>query len=133
MRAMLMSRCCHPRKIEKGKNPIVTDGGAMQRRTGETFVKWAKRVNLEIHEENYKAITCPTNPEDVNQFICCGRDNKAYFADQQYDNEIFINAERWRMTLTQFLVRSGRYVGNKITKQYVDEFHFTEEVRAKTA
>ena len=35
------------------------------------------------------------------------------------------------MTLTQFLVRSGRYVGNKITKQYVDEFHFTEEVRAK--
>ena len=37
------------------------------------------------------------------------------------------------MTLTQFLVRSGRYVGNKITKQYVDEFHFTEEVRAKTA
>ena len=26
--------------------------------------------------------------------------------------------------------RSGRYVGNKITKQYVDEFHFTEEVRA---
>ena len=36
------------------------------------------------------------------------------------------------MTLTQFLVRSGRYVGNKITKQYVDEFHFTEEVRAKT-
>ena len=71
------------RKIEKGKNPIVTDGGAMQRRTGETFVKWAKRINLEIHEENYKAITCPTNPEDVNQFICCGRDNKAYFADQQ--------------------------------------------------
>ena len=39
------------RKIEKGKNPIVTDGGAMQRRTGETFVKWAKRINLEIHEE----------------------------------------------------------------------------------
>ena len=35
------------------------------------------------------------------------------------------------MTLTQFLVRSGRYVGNKITKQYVDEFHFTEEVRAQ--
>ena len=33
---------------------------------------------------SYKAITCPTNPEDVNQFICCGRDNKAYFADQQY-------------------------------------------------
>ena len=27
---------------------------------------------------SYKAITCPTNPEDVNQFICCGRDNKAY-------------------------------------------------------
>ena len=74
----MLSRYCHPRKIEKGKNPIVTDGGAMQRRTGETFVKWAKRVNLEIHEENYKAITCPTNPEDVNQFICCGRDNKAY-------------------------------------------------------
>ena len=39
------------KKIEKGKNPIVTDGGAMQRRTGETFVKWAKRINLEIHEE----------------------------------------------------------------------------------
>ena len=51
LRARLLSRCCHPRKIEKGKNPIVTDGGAMQRRTGETFVKWAKRINLEIHEE----------------------------------------------------------------------------------
>ena len=47
----MLSRYCHPRKIEKGKNPIVTDGGAMQRRTGETFVKWAKRINLEIHEE----------------------------------------------------------------------------------
>ena len=49
--AMLMGWSCHPRKIEKGKNPIVTDGGAMQRRTGETFVRWAKRINLEIHEE----------------------------------------------------------------------------------
>ena len=58
---------------------------------------------------------------------------KPLLGSGRYDNEIFVNAERWRMTLTQFLVRSGRYVGNKITKQYVDEFHFTEEVRAKTA
>ena len=34
------------KKIEKGKNPIVTDGGAMQRRTGETFVKcWVERFD----------------------------------------------------------------------------------------
>ena len=46
LRARLMSRYCHPRKIEKGKNPIVTDGGAMQRRTGETFVKcWVERFD----------------------------------------------------------------------------------------
>ena len=67
----MLSRYCHPRKIEKGKNPIVTDGGAMQRRTGETFVKWAKRINLEIHEEksawgHYDLVVSPSPPKVVH-------------------------------------------------------------------
>ena len=67
----MLSRYCHPRKIEKGKNPIVTDGGAMQRRTGETFVRWAKQINLEIHEEksawgHYDLVVSPSPPKVVH-------------------------------------------------------------------
>ena len=56
-------------KIEKGLNTKVTDGGAMARKNGETFIKWAKRINDAISEENYEPISPPTNPEDVNEFL----------------------------------------------------------------
>ena len=52
---------------------------------------------------------------------------------ERYDNEIFTNAERWRMTLEQFLVRSGRFVSHKKAAEHMAEMSFTPKVPASLA
>ena len=42
-------------KLERGLTPKVTDKGAMERRRGESFPHWAKRINDEINEEKSAA------------------------------------------------------------------------------